>query len=89
MSDQVCFALPATTAAGMWPRVGSWVALDTDGFVTQCALADLASRCVGWSVAQGTTLCGRAYLQGSYLCGACAKGFFLQVCFLLLRAWHQ
>lgn len=44
-----------------------------------CAVPYPAARCLGWDVALGATRCGQGYLQGSYLCGLCASGFFLQV----------
>ena len=64
----------------MWPRPGYWAAYDSSSSVTKCSEPNPASRCTGWSVALGATLCGVGYRQGSYLCGACASGFYLKVC---------
>lgn len=65
--------------AGLWPRSGFWAAYDTTGVVTPCAAPKPEMRCTGWSVALGETRCGTGYLQGSYLCSACAPGNFLEV----------
>ena len=64
--------------ARLWSRPGHWVASESSlpGDVATCAPPDPASRCLGWDAFSGSTLCGVAYRQGSYLCGACAPGFF-------------
>lgn len=66
-------------SVGLWPRAGYWAAYDTSGTVTPCSAPDAESRCTSWSVALGATQCGSGYLQGSYLCGSCAAGYFSQV----------
>jgi hypothetical protein len=33
-------------------------------------------RCLGWNAAIGENVCGAGYRTGSYLCGACAPGYF-------------
>lgn len=63
----------------MWSRAGYWAAYDTSGTVTPCSPPDPESRCTGWNVALGATICGLGYLQGSYSCGACMTGYFLKV----------
>lgn len=60
-----------------WSLPGYWVAAEASPAVLPCAAPDARSRCVGWSAASAQTRCGGAYLQGSYLCGACSPRFFL------------
>lgn len=64
----------------MWSRAGFWAAYDTTGNVLPCAAPNPEARCTGWNVALGSTSCSKGYLQGSHLCGACAPGYFLEVC---------
>jgi len=54
----------------------------------QCPLPQ--ERCQGWEVALGASLCGHGYLQGSYLCTACARGSSLTTLAHAQRAqcWH-
>ena len=60
----------------LWPRPGFWAASDGSGSVVPCAPPDPGARCPGWSVARGVSLCGPGYLEGSYLCSACAPTFY-------------
>lgn len=48
---------------------------DSIYYPTPCSFP-AAQRCVGWSNELGTTQCGEGYLQGSYACGFCAKGYY-------------
>ena len=64
----------------LWPREGFWVPFDAAAAVVPCAPPDAEVRCRGWDVQGGRTACGAGYLQGSFLCGACASRHFLQVC---------
>ena len=57
----------------MWSRRGYWSVSDTAGVVAACSGPDALERCIGWDVGRGATRRSPAYLQGSYLCGACAK----------------
>lgn len=41
-----------------------------------CGPPDPTARCLGWDPIKLAQVCGPAYLQGSYLCGACASGHF-------------
>lgn len=64
----------------LWPRQGNWVPFDAATEVVPCAPPDAEVRCRGWDVQGGRSACGAGYLQGSFLCGACASRYFLQVC---------
>jgi hypothetical protein len=59
----------------LWSRPGWWVASEASGAVLSCPPPS-SVRCVGWDAGSGVTACGLGYLAGSYLCGACAHGFF-------------
>ena len=61
----------------LWPRPGFWVARESTASVSACAPPDPGARCLGWSVSRGVSLCGLGYLEGSFLCGACAPSFYL------------
>lgn len=79
----------------LWTRAGYWVASDAATDVAACAPPNPAARCIGWNVTTGATQCGRGYLQGSYLCGTCAKSFFedssggCSACPVLSTAWAR
>jgi len=66
-------------SAGVWPRPGSWAAseLGGPGGVLSCPLPAPRVRCLGWNASAGASQRGTAYLQGSFLCSACAPGHFL------------
>jgi len=60
----------------LWPRVGYWAASERASTVTPCAPPDPAIKCGGWDIDSGLVQCGRPYLRASFLCGACAPGFY-------------
>jgi len=60
----------------LWPRVGYWSPRDASSSVTACAPPDPAVKCGGWDISAGAVRCGQPYLHGSYLCGACAAGYY-------------
>ena len=62
--------------ARCWTRAGFYSPSENSPAVSSC-LPPLASvRCAGWSAGSAETQCGPGYLQGSYLCAACADNFF-------------
>lgn len=62
--------------ARCWTRAGFYSPSESSPAVSSC-LPPLASvRCAGWSAGSAVTQCGPGYLQGSYLCAACANNFF-------------
>ena len=76
-----CVACPANALCPggfrAWPARGYWSPAEASATVVPCAIPGAADRCLGWSSALGAVQCGSGYLQGSYLCGACERGFFL------------
>jgi len=45
--------------------------------VIPCRLPGALEKCLGWNAAIGAAQCGESYLQGSYLCSACARSYYL------------
>ena len=60
----------------LWARVGYWVPSEAGAAVLPCAPPAPTAKCLGWNVTAGAAQCGPGYRQGSYLCSACATGFF-------------
>lgn len=60
----------------LWTRVGYWVASEADSDVSPCAPPNPEVKCAGWDTTAGAVKCGAGYRPGSYLCGACANGFY-------------
>lgn len=60
----------------LWPRAGYFTFSETDANLQKCDDPDASTRCVGWDADVGVTICGVAYRQGSYLCEACADGYY-------------
>ena len=45
--------------------------------MTPCRLPGALEKCLGWNTAIDAVQCGEGYLQGSYLCSACARSYYL------------
>ena len=63
--------------ARLWTRAGYWVPNEDVVDVLRCVGRDASARCLGWDIRNGRTQCGFEYLSGSFICGACKQGFFL------------
>ena len=80
--------------ARLWPRAGFWSPSEGSPAVLACARPLPALRCLGWNALTASTQCGPGYLQGSYLCGACARGFYTDdagsctPCPVISSVWH-
>lgn len=79
----------------LWPRTGAWEASDARGFTVFDCPPPALERCAGWNVTSGSTQCGSPYLQGSYLCSACASGYALssdgtcEACPVIASMWDR
>ena len=62
--------------ARCWSRPGYYSAAENSPSVVACPPPQSRSRCLGWAASAATTQCGVSYLQGSFLCTACAKDFY-------------
>ena len=80
-SGSSCVQCPsgAICPGGMraWPLKGFWSPLETSTSVTACAQPGALVKCLGWSGALSASRCGQGYLQGSFMCSACAPNYFL------------
>lgn len=78
-----------------WPVPGYWSPGEGSADLLPCSAPGATKRCVGWNSAVGGVKCGVGYLQGSYLCGACAQAYFLSgdgtcsACPILPSLWVQ
>jgi hypothetical protein len=79
-----------------WPRPGYFAFTETDSDTQVCDERDGSERrCMGWDPASGSTVCGAAYRQGSYLCEACAASCYAvgdgtcKFCPIGLSAWQS
>lgn len=60
----------------VWPRPGFFATGDSDPAAILPCSAPSVERCAGWDEARNRSLCGLGYAAGSYLCDACADGYF-------------
>lgn len=94
-----CVTCPQTAVCPggyrVWPRAGAWVASEfvATSAVLQCPPP--TTRCLGWNASLGASQCGVGYKQGSYLCSACAPGYYLDgtgacnACPVLQSSWQR
>ena len=59
----------------VWPRPGYFSSSEFSA-IAACPPPDATERCRGWDPAISATICGPTYLQGSFLCQACAVGSY-------------
>lgn len=89
------FIVVCKSIVGLWPRGGYWAPTEMGDPSSVAACPPPRERCLGWAIAQGASLCGPGYLHGSYLCTACARGFFLEdtgecsACPMLTTSWQR
>jgi hypothetical protein len=75
-------------------RPGFWAAAESSEVVIPCSIPATA-RCIGWDASLGVTACGLGYRASSYLCGACAPGFYdpgdgtCASCPIISGAWEK
>lgn len=78
-----------------WSLPGYYNALESSSDVRPCMLPDATSKCTGWSTALRATRCGQGYRQGSFLCGACEPGYYLEgdgscnACPIVVTLWDR
>lgn len=91
----LCVFFVFCSDAGAWPREGAWAATDggSSPYIFSCPPP--AERCLGWNITLGASQCGTGYLQGSFACSACSRGYYqddagaCSACPYLGTAWQR
>lgn len=60
-----------------WPLPGYYTPSEASALILACPLP--AQRCSGWDTSLSLVICGVGYRERSYMCSACAHGFFAYV----------